>query len=37
MVPKSSGEGLEGVGKYYDVDGHGVGGAALSDVQSIIS
>ena len=37
MVPKNSGEGFKGVGKYCDVDGHGVGGAALSDVQSIIS
>ena len=37
MVPKSSGEGFKGGGKYCDVDGHGVGGASLSDVQSIIS
>ena len=37
MVPTSSAEGFEGGGKYYDGDGHGVGGASLSDVQSIIS
>ena len=28
---------LRVVATFYDVDGHGVGGASLSDVQSIIS
>ena len=37
MVPKNTREGFEGVCKYYDVGGLGVGGASLSDVQSIIS